>query len=313
MRLLTAMALSIAFTTASAQEFPTKFVRILATEAGGGGDTVLRTLAPDLGTSWGRPVVIENRPAQLGYGDVLKSAPDGHTLVITSSSLWLLPMLRANINWDPLRDFTPVVQLIHQPLVLAVSATLPAKNLKELIAFAKSKPGELNYAAGVVGGSQHLATELFLSMADIRVTPVYYKGTASAIASVLGGQTQIVVSNPASILPHIRSGRMRGLGMTLGTPSQLVPDIPPIAAAGVPGYAVDAMLAIFGPAHMTGALVMKINQDFNKVLSRPDIKGKLFASGLEVAGGTPQALETSVQAEFAKWSALIRQRGIKLE
>ena len=298
---------------ALAQDFPARLVRILATEAGGGGDTVVRILSPELASAWGRPVVIENKPAQLGYMDVLKAAPDGHTLVITSSSLWLLPILRANISWDALRDFTPVIQTIHQPAVLAVNASLPARNLKELITLAKARPGELNYAAGVIGGAQHLATELFLSMADIKVTAVYYKGTAPAITAVLGDQAQMVVSNAPSILPHIKSGRMRALGITLAQPSALVPDVPTIATAGVPGYEADVLLAIFGPGNMPASLVSRINQDFARSLNKPEVKERLFASGVEVAGGPPQQLQVAVKAEITKWTDLIRKRGIKLD
>ena len=299
--------------TALAQDFPARLVRILATEAGGGGDTVVRILSPELASAWGRPVVIENKPAQLGYMDVLKAAPDGHTLVITSSSLWLLPILRANISWDALRDFTPVIQTIHQPAVLAVNANLPARNLKELITLAKARPGELNYAAGVIGGAQHLATELFLSMADIKVTAVYYKGTAPAITAVLGDQAQMVVSNAPSILPHIKSGRMRAMGITLAQPSALVPDVPTIATAGVPGYEADVLLAIFGPGNMPASLVSRINQDFARSLNKPEVKERLFASGVEVAGGPPQQLQVAVKAEITKWTDLIRKRGIKLD
>lgn len=298
---------------AGAQDFPSRPVRIYATEAGGGGDTVARILSPELGSLWGRPVIIENKPAQLGYLDVQKAAPDGHTLVITSSSLWLLPMLRPGISWDARRDFTPVIQVIHQPLVMAVSASLPARNLKDFIALARSRPGELNYAAGVIGGAQHLATELFLSMADLKVTPVYYKGTAPAITAVLGDQAQLIVSNPPSILPHMKAGRMRALGITLDKASVLVPDVPPIAAAGVPGYETDAILAIFGPGGLPAALAGRISQDFGRSLSRPDVAAKLLATGVEAAGGSPQQLDAVVQAEIAKWSDVIKRRNIRLE
>ena len=303
----------IAAPAVHAQEFPSRLVRILATEAGGGGDTVARIMAPDLSYTWGRPVVIENKNVQLGYMEVAKSSPDGHTLVISSSGLWLLPLFRNDTPWDALRDFSPIVQAVQQPAILAVNSTLPVQSIKELIALAKARPGELNYSAGVIGGAQHLATELFLSMAGIKVTAVYYKGTAPAINAVLGDQAQMVVSNAPSILPHIKSGRLRALGLTTSQPSVLVPGVPTISAAGLPGYEADVILAMFGPSGIPPALVNRLNQDMARTLNKPEVKDRLLTVGAEVSAGSPQQLQNAVKLEISKWGKVIKDAGIRLE
>jgi len=311
--LVAALAMLAYVAPAATQNFPSKLVRIAATEAGGGGDIVMRLLTPELNKLWGQPVVVENRNSILSNEFVHKSPPDGHILLINSSSLWLWPALTGKTPWDPLKDFTPIIQAVRQPSVLVVPASLPVNNMKELITYAKARPGELNYSTGVIGATTHFAAELFTEMADVKVVPVFYKGTSAAFTALLGGQVQIMFPNAASVIGSIKSGKVKALGVTTARPSPLVPGVPSISDAGLPGYDAETILGIFGPGGMRPAVVSRINNDINTLLNRPDIKDRLFDIGLQVVGGPSQVLLDSVKMEMSKWGKLIKDKGIHVE
>ncbi|MBI3068769.1 MAG: tripartite tricarboxylate transporter substrate binding protein, partial [Betaproteobacteria bacterium] len=203
---------------APAQDYPIKTVRIVATQAGGGGDIVSRLVAQELTRVWGRQVIIDNRSSVIANEFVAKAPPDGYTLLINSSSLWLWQFMRSDASWDAMRDFVPIIQTIKQPNILAVHPSLPVKSVKELIALAKARPGELNYATGVVGATTHLASELFNSLAGVKIVGVYYRGTAAALTGLMSGEVQVMFSNAASVTPHIKSRRLKALAVTTTQP-----------------------------------------------------------------------------------------------
>lgn len=296
---------------APAQDYPTKTVRIVATQAGGGGDIVSRLVAQELTRVWGRQVIIDNRSSVIANEFVAKAPPDGYTLLINSSSLWLWQFMRSDASWDAMRDFVPIIQTIKQPNILVVHPSLPVKSVKELIALAKSRPGELNYSTGVVGATTHLASELFNSLAGVKIVGVYYRGTAAALTGLISGEVQVMFSNAASVTPLIKSGRLKALAVTTTQPSALVPGLPTVRASGVPGYEAETILGIFAPAGTPAALVSRLNQDIGRALHQPNVKDRLFSIGMEVVGGPPEQLMAVVKMEIAKWGKVIKEAGIR--
>ncbi|MBI3935758.1 MAG: tripartite tricarboxylate transporter substrate binding protein [Betaproteobacteria bacterium] len=296
---------------APAQDYPIKTVRIVATQAGGGGDIVSRLVAQELTRVWGRQVIIDNRSSVIANEFVAKAPPDGYTLLINSSSLWLWQFMRSDASWDAMRDFVPIIQTIKQPNILAVHPSLPVKSVKELIALAKARPGELNYATGVVGATTHLASELFNSLAGVKIVGVYYRGTAAALTGLMSGEVQVMFSNAASVTPHIKSRRLKALAVTTTQPTALAPGLPTIAASGVPGYEAETILGYFVPAGTPAALVSRLNRDIARALHQPNVKEKLFNIGMEVVGGPPEQLMAVVKMEIAKWGKVIRDAGIR--
>ena len=300
---------------ATAQTFPSKPIRILTSEPGGGTDFVARMVAQGLSESLGQPVIVENRGGGSGViaGEALaKAAPDGHTLLAYGSTLWIVPLMRSNVAYDPQRDFQAIAMTDRAPNVLAVHPALPVKNVSDVIALAKARPGELNYARAAAGGPPHLSAELFKAMTKTQLTAVPYKGGGPAVIGLLGGQVHLMFATAASITPHVKSGKARALAVTSAAPSALFPGVPTVAAS-MPGYEAVALNGVFAPAGTPAAIVNRLNSEIAKFLQRAEVRERFLATGVETVGSTPAEFAATVKAEVAKWGKLIREAGIRDE
>jgi len=311
-----AVLLSIAISAgnAIAQEFPNKPIRIVTGGAGGGNDVLARLIGQGLPASWGQQVVVDNRPSGVIPGEITaKAAPDGYTLVLSGASFWVSPLFLERPPYDPVRDFTPVMMPVSTPNILVVSPQLPVKNVKELIALAKARPGELNYGTPGAGSSPHLGAELFRTMAGVNIVRVNYKSAGASIGEVMAGQIQMTFGNAASVSQQAKSGRLKALAVTSAQPTPLFPDLPTVAATGLPGYEMVSYFGIFGPPKVPAPIVDKLNREILRVISRVEVKDLLANAGIEVVGSTPAQLGVIIKAEVAKWGKVIRDAGIRSE
>jgi tripartite-type tricarboxylate transporter receptor subunit TctC len=302
-----------AISTVAAQDYPQRPIRILATEAGGSGDSVARLIVPLVSSAIGQPMIIDNRPGANVTGDIVARAiPDGYTLLVIGTSFWIGPLLQKT-PYDPVKDFAPVVLMNNAPQLVTVHPSVPVKSIRELIALAKARPGELNYATTAIGGAVHLAPELFKYMASVNMVGVPYKGTAQAVNDVLGGQIQLMFPPVGASLPHVKSGRLIALAITSAEPSALVPGMPTVAASGVPGYEIGNKNGTFAPAKTPAAVINRLNQEFVRVLARPDIKEKMFVSGVEPMGTTPDQFAAVMKSDTVRLGKLIKETGIRAQ
>ena len=307
-----AAALLMAAGAGNAQDFPSKAVRIVASEAGGSGDFVARLVAQGLTGSFGQQVVVDNRGGGVVAGDVVaKSAPDGHTLLLYGNTLWLLPLMRKQIPYDPYRDFAPVTIAARAVNVLVVHPSLPVKSVKELIALARARPGELNFSSAAPGTMNHLASELFKSMAKIDIVRVSYRGSASALTAVMSGEVQMMFAAAAPARPHVQSRRVKALAVSTAARSPSYPELPTVAEAGLPGFEAVSVHGIFVPARTPEALVARLNQEIVRVLRRPESRERLAGIGAEPVGGTPAQLAAAIKDEVARMGKIIREAGIQ--
>ena len=301
-----------------AQNYPVKPVRILVGYAAGGSvDIVGRIFAQKLGEYFGQQVVVDNRPgaaSNIAADLVAKSAPDGYTLLVSSSgSLGTNLAIYSKMPYDPLKDLAPIAMLVHQGNVLILNNSVPARNVKELIALIKAKPGQLNYGSGGNGSSQHMAMELFQSVTGVKMVHVPYKGGAPAIADLIGGQIDLIFAPAPEAIPYVKTSRVRALGISTTKRLAMLPDVPTIAEAGLPGYDFDGWMGIAGPAGMSRELVMRLNAEANKALAANDVKTRLQDLGLELAGGTgtPEQMGAYMREQSAKMVKLAKDAGIK--
>ncbi len=296
-----------------AQPFPVKAIRIITSEPGGGNDFGARIISAALTEQFGQQVLIENRGAAGGViaaETVARAAPDGYTMLYYGSNIWLLPYLRASVPYDPIRDFAPVTLAVRAPNILVVHPSLPVKSVKELIALAKARPGELNYGSGATGSSSTMSTELFRHMAGIDVAHIPFKGSGPSLNALIAGQVQIAFATPGSVSTHIRSGRLRALAVTSAQPSRLRPDLPTVASV-VPGYESQSMVGAFVPIKTPQTLVTRLNQEFVKALARPDVREKFFNVGVETVGSTPEEFGALVKSEMTRLGKVIRDAGLR--
>ena len=309
---LTAATLLVAAVSATAQEYPSKTVRIVASEAGGSGDFVARLLAQGLSSALGQQVVVDNRGGGVIAGDVVaKSPPDGHTLLLYGNTFWLLPLMRKQIPYDPYRDFIPVTLAARAVNVLVVHPSLPVKSVKDLIALARARPGELNFSSAAPGTMNHLAAELFKSMTKINIVRVAYRGSASALTAVMSGEVQMMFGAAAPVRPHIQSGRVRALAVTTATRSPAYPDLPTVAEAGVPGFEAVSAHGIFVPAKTPDSIVERLHQEIVRVLQRPESKKRLAGIGAEPVGSTPAQFAAAIKDEVTRMDKVIHEAGIR--
>lgn len=295
----------------SGQNFPNKPIRILTGGAGGGNDVVARLIAQGLTAHWGQQVVVDNRPSGVIPGEIVsKAQPDGYTMVISGASFWISPLFQ-DAPYDPVKDFSPITLPVSTPNILAVHLSLPVKSVKELIALAKAKPGELNYGTPGTGSSPHLGGELFKLMAGVNIVRINYKSAGAAITDLIAGQVQMTFGNALSVTPHIKSGRLRALAVTSAQPSVLFPDLPTVAASGLPGYELISPFGIFAPARTPKPIIKTLNSEIVRVLNRADSREKISNLGMEVVGSSPEQLEAMVRSEVAKWSKVIKDAGIR--
>ena len=297
------------------QDYPNKPVRIVTAEGGGGADFMSRLIAQGLTVSLGQQVVVENRGGASGAiaaQAVAKAPADGYTLLFYSNGIWTLPLLR-DVPYDPVKDFAPLTLVAISPNMIVVHPSLPVRSVKQLIALAKARPGELNYSMGGTGTTPHLAAELFKSMAGVDIVRINYKGAGPALNELIGGQVQLTFATTASGMPHVKSGRLKALAVTSAEPSALVPGLPTVAASGLPGYESVASYGMFSTARTPAALVSRLNEEIVRVLRRAEVKEKLFNTGVEVVGGSPEGFAAMMKMEMLKWGKVIRDAGIRGE
>jgi len=298
---------------AGAQTYPVKPVRIVTTEAGSGTDFGARMVAQCISGPLGQQVVVENRGGVMPNEVVAKAQPDGYTLVHNGSALWLLPFVQDNLGWNVQRDFIAVSMTDQSPNVLLVQPSFPAKTVQELIALAKAKPGELNYARAAPAGPTHFSAELFNVMAGLKIVPIPYKGGGPAVIGLLSNQAHMMFAPAAVAMPHVNSGKLRGLAVTTAQPSQLFPGMPTMAASGVPGYEYVAMFGEFVPAGTPMPIVQRLSTEIQRCMQKPEVKEKFLSAGVESVGTTSERFSAIVKAEMAKWGKLIRDTGIRAD
>jgi tripartite-type tricarboxylate transporter receptor subunit TctC len=318
-RLLSGAVLVLAAATAGtsfAQTYPSKPVRIIAPFAPGGGtDFIARLIAQKLTERIGQQVIVENKPGaggNLGAEFAVKSPPDGYTLLLIAGSYTVNPSLY-KLSFDPVNDISPIVQLSQGPFVVAVHPSVPAKTLKELIDYARREPDKLSYASAGSGSITHLASELFMEMANIRVVHVPYKGTGPALNDTIAGNTQLIFGSVATTLQFIKSNRLRALAVTTPQRIAAAPDLPTVAEAGVPGYEVVLWHGLVGPKGLPSAVVERINQAANDALKSKDVADLLATDGVAPAGGAPETFRALIRADIERWSKVVRQANIKID
>ncbi|BEP65254.1 tripartite tricarboxylate transporter substrate binding protein (plasmid) [Variovorax sp. V213] len=310
-------ALVLSTLSAAAEAWPTKPVKMVVTYPPGGTvDAVARVIAPKLSARLGQPVVIDNRAGAGGAigGDlVAKSAPDGYTVMLDASNHSQNPALRSKMPFDTLRDLAPVSLLVRVPNVLVANPAAPIKDVKDLIAQAKAKPEQINYASSGNGSAQHLAAELFGVVAGVRMTHVAYKGGGPALTDVMAGQVPVFFASLASSLPYIQGGKLRALAVTGKARSPVLPQIPTVAESGLAGYEVYEWNGVFVPAATPASVVERLSKELSAVMREPDVRARLEAMGAEVIGSTPAELESFRRAEIAKWTQVARTNKIALD
>jgi tripartite-type tricarboxylate transporter receptor subunit TctC len=299
---------------AVAQNYPSKPIRLVISGIAGTSNFAARMIAQGLSTSLGQQVVVDGREGGVIAAEfVAKAAPDGYTLHLNGSALWLLPYMRSHVPYDPVRDFAPVSLVVSTPNILVVHPSVPAASVKQLIALATSRPGELNCATGNAGTSNHLAAELFKSMAHVNITRIPYKGAAPAINDLISGQVQLMFGSASAVAQHVQSGRLRALAVTSAQPSALAPGLPTVAAAGVPGYSLVAAFGVFAPARTPAVIIDRLHDHIVRVLREPDVKERLFKSGSEAVGSSPAEFAATIKAEMTGLGKLITDAGIRDE
>lgn len=301
---------------AAAQAYPAKPVRILVPFApGGGSDFIGRFIAQRLTDAMGRQVIVENKPGAggvLGIDQGLRAPADGYTLVLIASSYTVNPSVY-KLSFDPIADATPIIQISQGPLVVVVKPALPAGSLKELIALARTKPGAIHFASSGQGSVIHLATELFASMAGIKMNHVPYKGTGPAMTDLLGGQTDVFFSSPAAAVPHVQAGKLRALAVTTARRIPALPNVPTVAEAALPGYDVTLWHGLIGPKGLPREVVDRINAEVTKTLKLKETADLLQNDGVAPAGGTPADFQAVIRNEIQVWRKVAADANVKVE
>ncbi len=296
--------------------WPMRPIRIIVpTSPGGGTDIVTRALGARVGEALGQPVLVENRPGAgqvLGTEIVARSAPDGYTQLMAASAIVLNQVLAKKPPYDTLRDFTPITLAASLPNVLTVHPSLPVKSVKELVALARARPGQLNYSSAGAGTSPHMSMELLISMAKLDIAHVAYKGTGPATADLIAGHVQLSMPNTLTAAPHLRSGRLRALGVTSAKRAAGLPEVPTIAEAGLPGYEAIQWYALFAPAGTSREIVGRMHAEVARALQLPELRERLAADGAEAGGMPPEAFVAFVRNEIEKWSRVVREAKLTL-
>lgn len=307
---------SVALNEVQAQSYPSRAVRIVVPfSPGGAADTPGRMLAPRLAEFLGQQVLIDNRPgagSTIGTELVAKSPPDGYTLLLISNTHAINASLYKKLNYDAVSDFAPVLQFANSPNVLVVHPSLPAKSVKELIALAKTKPGQIDYASSGNGSSQHLFTALFTTMAGIEMNHVPYKGSGQARTDLVSGQISVSMPGIASVIQHVRTGRLRALGVTSAKRSPQLPEVPTISEAGIKGYEADQWLGLIAPAKTPAEAISKLNDAAQKALNQPDLRKSFENVGAEAHYLGPKEFGDLVKSEMPKWAKVVKATALQI-
>ena len=309
---------ALASGTAIAQAYPTRTIRLVVPfPPGGATDIITRSVAQKLSEQLGQSVVVDNKPGaggSIGSDLVAKAAPDGYTILMATTSTHSIgPALNPKLPYNPERDFAPVSLVATSPNLLVVTPTIPVNNLKEFIAYAKAHPGQLNYASSGTGTIVHLSGELFKSMTGLDIVHVPYKGTALALPDLINGQVTMIFDNIVSAMPQVKSGKVKVLAISSAKRSSLVPDVPTMAEAGLPGYTSDTYFGVFAPPGTPKEIVDRLSRELAKAVNAPDVKERLAGQGAEAVGGSPADLAKAVRADAEKWGKVIKNAGVKVE
>jgi len=315
--LLAGLAAVLLAGEALAQAYPAKPIRVIdAYPPGGGTDIVARTVSPKFQESLGQPWIIDNRAGAqgiIGAEIAAKSAPDGYTLLMFTTNFTIHPSIYKNLPYDFNKAFTPVTQTSSVALAMIVHPSVPTRTVKELIALAREKPGRLNYSSSGFGGIIHMAGELFDTMARVKMSHIPYKGGAPAVLAVLGGEVDLTFIAIPVAAPHIRSGKVRAIAVSTAKRSGVMPELPTIAEAGVPGYEVVNAYGVMAPAGTPREIVVKLQQEIARILNLPDVRERLMGLGAEPVGSTPETFSAYLQTETAKWSKVVKATGVELQ
>jgi len=311
-------ALAAATAPAAAQQYPTRPIRlVLGFAPGGASDTMARVVAVRLSENLGQPVVIDNRAGaggNIAAEIVSRSAPDGYTMLLGNNGMLAVNVsLYPKLGFDPVKDFAPVVLIASQPNILVVHPAVAAGSVKELVALAKSKPGQLNYASPGNGTTGHLAAELFKRMAGVEYTIIPFKGGGPAALAMLSGECQLTFATALSVQPHIKSGRLRALGVTTAKRSASFPELPTVAEAGVPGFDAITWHGIVVPAGTSKPVIARLNSEFNKLLQTANMRERLMVLGSDIIGGEPKQLTDYMRVEIPRWAKVIKESGARAE
>ena len=300
-----------------AQGYPVKPVRmVVPSSAGGGTDIVARIVAPELSKRLGQQVIIDNRPGagtMIGIEVAAKSPPDGYTLLMGLSTLAINSALYKKVPYDPVRDFAPITEVVSSASIIVVHPSIPVKTVKELIAFARARPGQLNYASAGTGTYPHMTMELFLSMAKLKMVHIPYKGTGPAMIDLLAGHVAVMAGTILTTMPQVRAGRLRPLGITSTARSPVSPEIPTVAEAGLPGFESVQWYGLLAPAQTPKDVVTRLHGEMIKILQQPDIRERFAGDGADPVGNAPDQFARFIQTELAKWAKVAREAGITPE
>jgi tripartite-type tricarboxylate transporter receptor subunit TctC len=317
LRNMIVLAALLASSASIAQPYPAKPVKlIIPWSAGGGSDSLGRMVGQGLGVLWKQQVVVENRPGasgNIGAEALAKSAPDGYTIMLTSTTVTNGTVLYKSLPFDPLNDLAPITLAAGFPHVLVVKNSLPVASVRELIDLAKSRPGQLNYASAGAGSPFHMAAELFKYSAQVQMAHIPYKGGAPALTDLIAGQVDLAFANLVNVMPHIKAGRLKGLGITTAKRSSSAPDLPAIAEAGLPDYEFAAYFGFFAPAGAPKPVINKLHVDIAGVLKSPEIRNRLSSEGADVIASSPEEFAAFLQAESVKWTKVIKAAGIRMD
>jgi tripartite-type tricarboxylate transporter receptor subunit TctC len=316
LRIASMLCLATLSSVVLGQSYPTRPITIvLISQAGSGPDLLARAIGQKLTAVWRQPVIVENKPSGggiVGSEQVVRSAPDGHTLLMHTAAHTIAPSMY-KLPYDTLGDFTPVIRLAFVPNALAIHPTLPVKSVRDMVALAKSRPGSMSYSSSGNGTPAHLSGELFKSLAGIDIFHVPYRGSPAAMTALLSGETTMMFTPITLALPHMKTGRLKVLGVTTAARSKIAPDLPTISEGGLRGYEVTQWYGLQAPRGTPKEIVSKLNEEIRKILAMPDMVEKLSAQGGDAAPTTPEELEAYVRSEIAKWTKVVKASGAKAD
>ncbi|HSQ03278.1 MAG TPA: tripartite tricarboxylate transporter substrate binding protein [Burkholderiales bacterium] len=304
--------------TLHAQSYPAQAIRfVVPFPAGGPLDIVARAIGQELNRSWGQPVIIDNRPGaggNIGADYVAKAPPDGYTILMGAVSTHAINVtLYSRLPYDPIRDFAPVTLVTSVPNILVVHPSVPAKTVRELIAVAKARPGQLNFGSGSTGSAGHLAGELFKTMAGVDMVHIPYKGAGPAVVDLLAGHVSLMFDNLASALPNIKAGRVRAIAVTTSRRSPFLPELPTISEAGLPGFDIGTWFGVFAPGGTPRDIVVRLNAEIVRILNTPGMKERLANLGAEPMGNQPEQFAAFIKSEIPKYAKVIKASGAKAD
>jgi len=315
-RSIVIMAVSVGLTAclssaASGQNYPSRPVRLITSSVGGGNDIISRLIAQGISGPLGQQVIVENYPSIIATENAARTKPDGYAVLVSSSNFWITPLIQKT-SYDPFQDFTPITMIDKAPTILVVHPSLPARSVKELIAIAKSRPGELNYSSGGVGVSAHLAAEALKSITGTNIVGIRYSGGGPQINALLSGEVQMTFATVPSSAAHLKSGRLRALAVSSREPSPLLPGLPPVAAT-LPGFEILSIDGMFIPAGTPAAIVSRLNEVVTRYLTQPDVKERFMKMGVETVADTPEQFAAAIKSDVAAMSKVVKESRIRVD